>query len=79
VTSLYLVGGFVVVIGVMVGVVAWAARTTGEARADAEAAKGLIKRRERFDDEAGKPLASGQKLVERLRAMRERRLRDNRG
>jgi len=76
-TPLYLVGGFVLVIGVLVGVVVWAARTAGEAKADAAAAKGLSKRREKFDDATSGPLATGDDLVRRLRALRERRVRDH--
>ena len=77
-TTIALVGALVAVVLVLVAVVVWAARTAGEARAEAEAAARIGRRRRRFDDAVGTPIEGGERLLRRLRAMRDRRLRDNR-
>ena len=69
-TSLYLVGAFIVIIGALVGVVVWTSKSSGQSIAERDALKEGESRREKFDEEVGsRPVARGMDLIDRLRNM----------
>ncbi len=68
-TSLYMVGAFIVIIGALVGVVVWTSKSSGKSIAERDALKEGQSRRERFDEAMHRPIARGNELLDRLRNM----------
>jgi len=68
-TSLYLVGGFVAIIGILIFIVVRVSKSSGRTTAERNALKEGGKRRERFDEEISKRTARGRELISRLRDM----------
>ena len=68
-TSLYLVGGFVAVVGIAMGILVWVSRSSGKSSAEWDTLEEGHNRREAFDEETNRPVARGRDLLDRLRDM----------
>jgi len=68
-TTLQLIGAGVLVIGMLVGIIVWIARSGGKSVAERDALKDGQDRRDEFDEEVSRPVATGNDLLERLRDM----------
>jgi len=68
-TSLYLVGGLVAVIGILIFIVVRVSKSSGKSIAERNALREGQDRREVFDEEASRPAARGRDLIKRLRDM----------
>jgi hypothetical protein len=68
-TSLYMVGAFIVIIGALVGVVIWISKSSGKSIAERNALKEGESRKDKFDEETSRPVARGFALLNRLRDM----------
>jgi len=68
-TSLYMVGAFIVIIGALVGIVVWTSKSSGQSIAERDTLKEGESRREKFDEATSRPIARGFALLNRLRDM----------
>jgi len=68
-TSLYLVGAFVLIIGALIGIIIWTSKSSGKSIAERDALKEGQERRGTFDDETNRPASRGRDLLKRLRDM----------
>jgi hypothetical protein len=66
-TSLYLVGGLVAVIGILIAIVVWVSKSSGQSIAERDALKEGQDRRDEFDEETSRPVAKGDSLIDRMR------------
>jgi len=66
-TSLYLAGAFVLIIGMLVGILVWISKSSGKSISERDALREGQRRRNRFDKEMSRPVARGRDLIERLR------------
>ena len=68
-TSLYMVGAFIVIISALVGIIVWTSKSSGQSIAERDALKDGESRRGKFDEAVSRPIARGMDLVNRLRNM----------
>ena len=68
-TTLQLISAGVLVIGLLVGVIVWIARSGGKSIAERDALMDGQSRRDRFDQATSRSVAAGRDLIERLRDM----------
>jgi len=66
-TTIQLIGAGVLIVGILIGVVVWVSRASGKSIAERDALKSGEDRREAFDDETSRPVASGNQLIDRMR------------
>jgi len=68
-TSLYMVGAFIIIIGALVGILVWVSKSSGKSIAERDALKEGESRRSKFDEKTNRLSARGSDLLKRLRHM----------
>jgi len=68
-TTIQLIGAGVAVIAMLVWIIVWVSKSSGRSIAERDALKEGQDRREKFDAEVSRSIATGRDLIDRLRNM----------